>query len=217
MNAFTPADTLHRLVKQALDSGAAATLAEAENLFRGYRVCFSIGTVEATQREHQIALLDRRCARAPRLPGRRLGRGRARRASPGAGRLAVQAWAKPSAFLAPSPPDAEPADRPSHRDRRTRPRSRGAGFTSARSSMDGAAAPCRPMWPLPVAKATSCRSRRCSPPRRRSARRSFMSRVKPQSPAAGRSGSRFGSLAARTGLPRTLTPRRCATCRRACG
>jgi len=57
MNAFTPADTLHRLVKQAMDSGAASSLAEAENLFRGYRLCFSIGDAEATQPAHQIALL----------------------------------------------------------------------------------------------------------------------------------------------------------------
>jgi hypothetical protein len=57
MNAYTPAETLHRLVKQALDSGAASSLAEAENLFRGYRVLFSIGTAEAAQPAHQIALL----------------------------------------------------------------------------------------------------------------------------------------------------------------
>jgi hypothetical protein len=57
MSAFTPADTLHRLIKQAMDSGAASSLAEAENLFRGYRVCFSIGAAEAVQPAHQIALL----------------------------------------------------------------------------------------------------------------------------------------------------------------
>ena len=57
MNAFTPADTLHRLVKQAIDSGAASSLAEAEDLFRGYRIGFSIGAAEAAQRAHQIALL----------------------------------------------------------------------------------------------------------------------------------------------------------------
>lgn len=57
MNAFTPADTLHRLVKQAMDSGAASSLTEAENLFRGYRIGFSIGAAEAAQRAHQIALL----------------------------------------------------------------------------------------------------------------------------------------------------------------
>lgn len=57
MNAFAPADTLHRLVKQAMDSGAVSSLAEAESLFRGYRIGFSIGTVEAAQPAHQIALL----------------------------------------------------------------------------------------------------------------------------------------------------------------
>ncbi len=57
MNAFTPAETLHRLVKQAMDSGAAASLAEAQSLFRGYRIGFSIGAAEAEQRAHQIALL----------------------------------------------------------------------------------------------------------------------------------------------------------------
>jgi hypothetical protein len=57
MNAFTPADTLHRLVKQAMDSGTAASLAEAEDLFRGYGKAFSIGAAEAVQHAHQIALL----------------------------------------------------------------------------------------------------------------------------------------------------------------
>lgn len=57
MNAFTPADTLHRLIKQAMDSGAATSLAEAENLFRGYRIGFSIGAAEAALRAHQVALL----------------------------------------------------------------------------------------------------------------------------------------------------------------
>jgi hypothetical protein len=57
MNAFTPAETLHRLVKQAMDSGAVASLAEAESLLRGYRIGFSIGAAEAGQRAHQIALL----------------------------------------------------------------------------------------------------------------------------------------------------------------
>jgi hypothetical protein len=34
-----------------------ASLAEAQNLFRGYRIGFSIGPAEAEQRAHQIALL----------------------------------------------------------------------------------------------------------------------------------------------------------------
>jgi len=57
MNAFTPAETLHRLIKQAIDSGAASSLAEAETPFRGYRLCFSIGAAEAAQLSHQFALL----------------------------------------------------------------------------------------------------------------------------------------------------------------
>ncbi|MGO8869643.1 MAG: thiamine biosynthesis protein ThiF [Alphaproteobacteria bacterium] len=57
MNAFVPAETLHRLVKQAIDSGAASSLTEAKNLFRGYRICFSIDAAEGAQLSHQIALL----------------------------------------------------------------------------------------------------------------------------------------------------------------
>jgi len=48
---------LHRLVKQALDSGSAATIAEAEALFRGYRLALTIGADEARQLPQQIALL----------------------------------------------------------------------------------------------------------------------------------------------------------------
>lgn len=43
MTVFTAADRLHRLVKHALDSGAAASIAEAEALFAGYRVSLRIG------------------------------------------------------------------------------------------------------------------------------------------------------------------------------
>jgi hypothetical protein len=57
MTAFTPADTLHRLIKQALDSGAAASLAEAKALFQGYRLRFDIAEEEATDPFHQAALL----------------------------------------------------------------------------------------------------------------------------------------------------------------
>lgn len=41
MTATVSADSLHRLVKQAIDSGAAATVAEAEALFRGYRLAIA--------------------------------------------------------------------------------------------------------------------------------------------------------------------------------
>jgi hypothetical protein len=57
MNTFTPDETLHRLIKEAMDSGVAPSRAEAEALFRGYWVCLSIGADEAAQAAHQIALL----------------------------------------------------------------------------------------------------------------------------------------------------------------
>jgi hypothetical protein len=57
MTAFTAADKLHRLVKQALDSGAAATIAEAEALFAGYRLALRIGEEAARDRHHQAALV----------------------------------------------------------------------------------------------------------------------------------------------------------------
>lgn len=57
MTAFTAADKLHRLVKHALDSGAAASIAEAEALFAGYRLALHIGEDAARDRHHQAALL----------------------------------------------------------------------------------------------------------------------------------------------------------------
>ena len=57
MTAFTAADKLHRLIKQALDSGAAASLAEAEALFAGYRLALHVGEEAARDRHHQAALL----------------------------------------------------------------------------------------------------------------------------------------------------------------
>jgi hypothetical protein len=54
---FTPADTLHRLMKEALDSGAAASIAEAEAMFRNFNVRFEIGETEARDPYHQAALL----------------------------------------------------------------------------------------------------------------------------------------------------------------
>jgi hypothetical protein len=55
--AFTPADTLHRLVKEALDSGSAASLAEAEAMYRSFDLSFDIGETEARDPLHQAALL----------------------------------------------------------------------------------------------------------------------------------------------------------------
>lgn len=57
MTAFTAADKLHRLVKHALDSGSAASIAEAEALFAGYRLALRIGEEAARDRHHQAALL----------------------------------------------------------------------------------------------------------------------------------------------------------------
>src|SRR5262249_40660029 len=57
MGHFTPSDTLHRLIKQAIDSGAASSIAEAEALFRGYRVVFAIDASDAPLAHHQAALL----------------------------------------------------------------------------------------------------------------------------------------------------------------
>jgi hypothetical protein len=57
MTAFTPADTLHRLVKHALDSGAAASIAEAEALFAGYRLALRIDDAHARDQHYQAALL----------------------------------------------------------------------------------------------------------------------------------------------------------------
>jgi hypothetical protein len=57
MTAFTPADTLHRLIKQALDSGAAASIAEAEALFAGYRLGLRVAPETVHDRHNQAALL----------------------------------------------------------------------------------------------------------------------------------------------------------------
>ena len=56
MNKFDEQD-LHRLVKQALDSGAAPTVAEAEALYRGYRLALTIDADVIGRLPHQIALL----------------------------------------------------------------------------------------------------------------------------------------------------------------
>lgn len=57
MTAFTAADELHRLMKQALDSGSAGSLEEAKAQFMSYRLCFSIEAAEARNCHHQAALL----------------------------------------------------------------------------------------------------------------------------------------------------------------
>lgn len=55
MDAATNAENLHRLVKQALDSGEAASIEAAEEMFRGYRLAFHIE--ESGRADHQAALL----------------------------------------------------------------------------------------------------------------------------------------------------------------
>jgi len=57
MTAYSPAESLHRLVKQALDSGAAASIEEAEALFRRYRLSFVVEEGAAHHPAHQMALL----------------------------------------------------------------------------------------------------------------------------------------------------------------
>ena len=57
MSIFTPSDTLHRLVKQALDSGEAKSLREAEALYRGYCLCVELEDAASTRLDDQIALL----------------------------------------------------------------------------------------------------------------------------------------------------------------
>ena len=57
MNATTHADNLHRLVKYALDSGEAKTLAEAESLFHSYRLALTIHGAEASCSLNQTTLL----------------------------------------------------------------------------------------------------------------------------------------------------------------
>jgi hypothetical protein len=57
METFAPSETLHRLIKHALDSGAAGTLTEAEELFHGYRIAFVIGKDQSRQPLEQATLL----------------------------------------------------------------------------------------------------------------------------------------------------------------
>lgn len=54
---FNVSESLHRLVKEALDSGAAASLEEAEALFRGYAITFTIDADEAKNPACQAALV----------------------------------------------------------------------------------------------------------------------------------------------------------------
>ena len=57
MEAQISADSLHRLIKQVIDSGAAASVAEAEALFRGYRLRVEIDPADMSDPVQQAALL----------------------------------------------------------------------------------------------------------------------------------------------------------------
>ena len=45
--SFPEPDSLHRLVKHAIDCGSAQSVAEAEAIFRGYRLAVEIGATAA--------------------------------------------------------------------------------------------------------------------------------------------------------------------------
>lgn len=57
MSVYNQIEGLHRLVKQAIDSGAATSIEEAETLFSGYRLRFAIRESEAQSPADQVALL----------------------------------------------------------------------------------------------------------------------------------------------------------------
>ncbi len=57
MTTFSPSDSHHRLVKQAIDSGAANSIAEAEALFRGYRLAIKVDRSMAADPVNQATLL----------------------------------------------------------------------------------------------------------------------------------------------------------------
>lgn len=57
MNTVPQPDSLHRLVKHAIDSGRAESFAEAEAMFRGYRLAVEIGSAAAEDPVNQATLL----------------------------------------------------------------------------------------------------------------------------------------------------------------
>lgn len=57
MNAYTPADRMHRLAKRAMDNGRAQSLEEAEALLHGYRIGVVIDDDVVGDRDFQNALL----------------------------------------------------------------------------------------------------------------------------------------------------------------
>jgi hypothetical protein len=57
MTTYSTDECLHRLVKEALDSGTAASLAEADQMFRGFRLALQMKASEAGDSGCQAALL----------------------------------------------------------------------------------------------------------------------------------------------------------------
>lgn len=57
MNAFTSADSMHRLAKRAMDDGSAHSREEAEALLRGYRIAIAVDDMVAADRHYQAAVL----------------------------------------------------------------------------------------------------------------------------------------------------------------
>jgi hypothetical protein len=57
MNAFTSADTMHRLAKRAMDDGSAGSREEAEALLRRYSIAIKVDDGAAADRHHQAAVL----------------------------------------------------------------------------------------------------------------------------------------------------------------
>ena len=57
MTKFAADEMLHRLVKEALDSGAASSIAEANQMFRGFQINLKIAPSAVADRDCQAALL----------------------------------------------------------------------------------------------------------------------------------------------------------------
>lgn len=57
MDSFTPADRLHRLIKEALDRGTVGSVEEGEALFQRYCLEIDIGASEVGSASHQATLL----------------------------------------------------------------------------------------------------------------------------------------------------------------
>ena len=183
MSAFTTADTLHRLVKQALDSGEAVSIAEAEALLAGYRLALRLDDAQARDSHHQAVLLT-----AVAL-ARRVFLGGVTVAAAGGlplltplpfGRTLGEAVVALGATLA-SLPDGFL----SSMSAAVRSRAKAISI-SGRCSRAGAAGLCPPMLTHRLRRVLSWRSRRCSPPRSRSTKRSCSSPPQPGLRGAGR-------------------------------